>query len=523
MSDVWNSDLSFDVEGAIEGAFDVMPDPARDGIVLWSRNGRLQAYSGPVLGILGLPDGALSLGMKASDIHALQESCRDARFLNGFASELASGDLELAAPREDFRVVLDSGRVVRIDRRQRRDGGVATVVSEVPDFVPAGTAAREESDALRGIFEDCPIGVLVLCNDTNECLMANASLTRWFGSDFVEGIAGAKPCPVGDRTDDLASILIDPNFSMAMAEYEIEREALDGGTRWILLSGRPITFEGCDARIIWFRDISVRRRQAKDLQSKVAEKTRQLEEALHRADLASLAKTQFLANMSHELRTPLNSIIGFSDLLQKEMFGPIGSERYVEFVQHIHSAGAHLLELINDILDVSRIELGEMGLKEDLFDIARSVSATIAMIRPKLAEKGHHFSASLPDGPVGFVGDERQIRQILMNLLTNAVKFTDANGVIALSLTVDAAAGVVLEVSDNGIGIREGDLDRVLNPFEQATDETYSRSIEGAGLGLYLTQAIAKAHGGDLKIRSALSEGTTITVTLPAERLQPLA
>lgn len=523
MNNLWTSELSADSESFIEGMFEPAPDPACDGILLWDRRGRLEAFSEPVFGLLGLPHGSLSLGMDANDLHGLQKTHRDARFLNGFHADPAGKGMTVLAPHGELRVILDSGRAVRVDTRSRRDGGHATVVSELAGFAPDETAPSDGPDALRGIFEACPIGVLVLCNDTNECLLANQPLTSWFGADFVRTIAGAAPRPVGDQTDDLVSVLLDPDFSIEMIEYEIEHQSPTGETRWMLLSGRPITFEGCAARVIWFRDISVRRRQAQDLQSKVAEKTRQLEQALHRADLASLAKTQFLANMSHELRTPLNSIIGFSDLLQKEMFGPIGSERYVEFVQHIHSAGAHLLELINDILDVSRIELGEMGLREDVFDIGRSVSATIAMIRPKLAEKGQHFSADLPDGPVGFRGDERQIRQILMNLLTNAVKFTGTDGAIALKLTTSEEDGVVLEIKDNGIGIREADLERVLNPFEQATDETYSRSIEGAGLGLYLTQAIAKAHGGELSIDSEVNRGTTVTVTLPAERIQQRA
>lgn len=522
MNELWNTDLSADVEDVIKSVFRKAPDPTRDGVVLWGRSGRLEAFNAAVLDLLGIPAGALSLGMDASDIHALQKTHKDVQLLNGFASDLVTGDLALCEPREDLRVLLESGRMVRVDSRPCHDGGLATVLTELSDADIRIASGGAEIASLRDILEDCPVGVLVLCNDTNACLVANTPLKSWLGSDFLDLLAAEAPRRGDGERDSLMAVLADPDFSMSMTEYEVQHDAADGETHWMLLSGRPITFEGNAARIIWFRDISIRKRQAHDLQSKVAEKTRQLEEALHRADLASLAKTQFLANMSHELRTPLNSIIGFSDLLQKEMFGPIGSERYVEFVHHIHSAGAHLLELINDILDVSRIELGEMGLKEDMFDIGRSVSATIAMIRPKLVEKGHKFTAELPDGPIGFRGDERQVRQVLMNLLTNAVKFTDPRGDIELKLTVDAEKGIALSVKDNGIGIRESDLERVLNPFEQATDETYSRSIEGAGLGLYLTQAIAKAHGGELKIESQLNRGTTVTVTLPAERLEAL-
>lgn len=522
MSELWVSNLSTAVEEILDGVFDSALNPACDGIVLWDQGGTLQAFTTSVATILGLPQGALSLGMKEQEIQELQGKFRNLRFLNGLRSDAVSGMLTVPKARSEFRVVLDTGRVVQIDSRSLTHGGVATVVADVSDTVLGSDVGDGETQVLHQIVEHCPVGAIVLCNDTNACLMANSALIDWLGRDFIETLAETPPAPVGDRMDDAIAILTDPQFSASMTEHEITWVAPDGNMQWILLSGRPLTFEGRQVRIIWFRDISTRRRQALDLQSKVTEKTRQLEEALHRADLASLAKTQFLANMSHELRTPLNSIIGFSDLLQKEMFGPIGSERYAEFVTHIHSAGAHLLELINDILDVSRIELGEMGLKEDLFDLVRSVAATIAMIRPKLVEKGHQFTADLPDVPVGFQGDERQIRQILMNLLTNAVKFTEPNGSIALTLTVDRENGVALTVEDNGIGIREVDLDRVLNPFEQATDETYSRSIEGAGLGLYLTQAIAKAHGGDLAIESAPGQGTAVTVTLPASRLRTL-
>ncbi|MEP3115083.1 ATP-binding protein [Nisaea sp.] len=521
MTQTWTSNFAVAVEEVIDGAFDVAPDPARDGIVIWNSDGRLSAYNRAIFGLFDLPDGTLSLGMEERDIHSLQSSYGDAKFLNGSSAAQLDGSGAPGSENEYWRAVLQSGRVVRVDTRPLRQGGVATVIADMSES-PSRPVVEEEAAVLRKTIEDCPLGALVLSCDSNRCLVANSALVTWLGEDFIKTLAEIAPQPVGENTDRLEAVLTDPEFSARLADYEVQCTAADGETHWILLSGSSLEFEGCAARIIWFRDISVRRRQAHDLQIKVADKTRQLEEALHRADLASLAKTQFLANMSHELRTPLNSIIGFSDLLQKEMFGPIGSERYTEFVQHIHSAGAHLLELINDILDVSRIELGEMGLKEDLFDLGRSVSATIAMIRPKLAEKSQHFTAELPDRPVGFTGDERQIRQVLMNLLTNAVKFTDTNGEIALRLTVDPEEGAVLEVKDNGMGIRASDLDRVLNPFEQATDETYSRSIEGAGLGLYLTQAIAKSHGGDLKISSQLGVGTIVTVTLPATRIEPL-
>tara|TARA_E500000305_G_scaffold819_1_gene790 strand:+ start:8927 stop:10495 length:1569 start_codon:yes stop_codon:yes gene_type:complete len=522
MTQTWTSSFAVAVEEVIDGAFDVAPDPSRDGIVIWNSDGRLSAYNRAIFGLFGLPDDVLSLGMEERDIHSLQSSYGDVKFLNGFSTEQLAGSSAAGSENDYWRAVLQSGRVVRVDTRPLRQGGLVTVIADMSESFYQ-QAAEEEAAVLRKTIEDCPVGALVLSCDSNRRLVANSALVTWLGEDFIKTLAEIGPQPVGENTDNLEAVLTDPEFSARLVDHEVQCTAADGETHWVLLSGSSLEFEGCAARIIWFRDISVRRRQALDLQTKVADKTQQLEEALHRADLASLAKTQFLANMSHELRTPLNSIIGFSDLLQKEMFGPIGSERYTEFVQHIHSAGAHLLELINDILDVSRIELGEMGLKEDLFDLGRSVSATIAMIRPKLAEKSQHFTAELPDRPVGFTGDERQIRQVLMNLLTNAVKFTDTDGTIVLRLTVDPEVGAVLEVKDDGMGIRESDLDRVLNPFEQATDETYSRSIEGAGLGLYLTQAIAQSHGGDLKISSQLGVGTNVTVTLPASRIQPLS
>ena len=521
MTQTWTSSLPGSVEDVIDDTFDVVPNVSRDGIAIWNSEGRLDAYNQALFALLELPDNALSLGMDVDDIHSLQSSYGDVRYLNGFSAAQMSGSHHAAVTNENRQAVLRSGRIVRVETRPLRQGGLITVLAEVSEC--ATRQATESAVVLRKTIEECPLGALVLSCEDNRHLLANAALVAWLGEDFINRLAKVGLQPVGTHTDSLEAVLADPEFSSRMTEHEVQCTAIDGQTHWVLLTGSPLEFEGCAARIIWFRDISIRRRQALDLQTKVAEKTRQLEEALHRADLASLAKTQFLANMSHELRTPLNSIIGFSDLLQKEMFGPIGSERYTEFVQHIHSAGAHLLELINDILDVSRIELGEMGLKEDLFDLGRSVSATIGMIRPKLAEKAQNFTAELPDRPVGFTGDERQIRQILMNLLTNAVKFTDTEGTITVRLTVDPETGAELEVKDNGRGIRESDLGRVLNPFEQATDETYSRSIEGAGLGLYLTQAIAQSHGGALKIDSELGVGTTVTVTLPGSRVQPLA
>jgi signal transduction histidine kinase len=243
----------------------------------------------------------------------------------------------------------------------------------------------------------------------------------------------------------------------------------------------------------------------------------ELEAAKLQAEAASKAKSDFLASMSHELRTPLNAIIGFSDLMQSEVLGPIGSDTYRGYVSDIHFSGCHLLEIINDILDVVRHESGKMELKEDTVPVEDLIADALRLVTPQAREAKVHLNwrpaaTALP----GLYCDRVRVRQILLNVLSNAVKFTEPGG--SIEIKTEVTSGLELIVRDTGIGIRPEDIARILTPFGQVAS-VYSRNHQGAGLGLTLTKALIERHGGHLSLYSSPGLGTTVRLSFPADRL----
>jgi signal transduction histidine kinase len=242
-----------------------------------------------------------------------------------------------------------------------------------------------------------------------------------------------------------------------------------------------------------------------------------LKEAKEAAEMADRAKSEFLATMSHELRTPLNAILGFSEVMADEVFGPIGNERYRGYAQDIQSSGRHLLDIINDVLDLSKAAAGKLQLQESRIDAADVVRSACRLIQPRVGEAGLTLQIKLPPRDLVIDADERLLKQMLLNLLSNACKFTLPGGRIECTVTV-TQEGLAFSVSDTGIGIPAEHLDRVLQPFVQV-DSSLSRRREGTGLGLALVKAMAELHGGRLRLESEPEIGTTATVILPLSRL----
>jgi PAS domain S-box-containing protein len=246
------------------------------------------------------------------------------------------------------------------------------------------------------------------------------------------------------------------------------------------------------------------------------------EEALYAAkeaaEIASRSKSDFLANISHELRTPLNAIIGFSEIMREELFGPLGSTQYHEYIGDVFDSAQHLLKVINDILDIAKAEAGKLDLAEDEVDIYTVVGAATRLIQERAQRGDVAIRVQLPPGLPTLAADERKLKQILLNLLTNAVKFTPAGGTIAIAGGLADAGDFVLTVTDSGIGIAAADISTALASFGQV-DSKLARKYEGTGLGLPLTNAMVKLHGGELTIASVVGEGTTVTVRLPASRV----
>ncbi len=237
--------------------------------------------------------------------------------------------------------------------------------------------------------------------------------------------------------------------------------------------------------------------------------------------MANKSKSDFLANMSHEMRTPLNAVIGFSEIIRDALMGREYIDEYQEYASDIHRSGSHLLSLINDILDMSKIEAGELELMEDKVSLEEAIDISVKLVAERATQNKVSIEKNLPSEPIILTADTRKIRQIIINLLSNAVKFSDPGGTVTTKVGQTVGGDIVLKITDTGIGIASEEIEYVLEPFKQA-QSGLDRKFEGTGLGLSLTKALTELHGGSISLRSETegpNKGTTVTVTLPASRL----
>jgi cell cycle sensor histidine kinase DivJ len=299
------------------------------------------------------------------------------------------------------------------------------------------------------------------------------------------------------------------------AEIRLLRK--DGSYVWTELRCRPVGEgeHGAGEMVAVTRDISERKASEHELV-----------EARDRAEDASRAKSRFLANMSHELRTPLNAIIGFSEVMTHEMFGPVGSARYLEYARLINESGSHLLELINSVLDMSKIEANRFQLVQEVFDLDDATDQAIRFVKFQAERQGVVVQKDICPESTQIYADKRAVTQILINLLSNGVKFTPKGGRVSV-MAQAKEDGIEIAVSDTGVGISEEHILRVGKPFEQVENEM-TRTKDGTGLGLALVRSLAQLHGGSMWIESKLGAGTTVHVLLPhreffAQDLRPIA
>ena len=266
------------------------------------------------------------------------------------------------------------------------------------------------------------------------------------------------------------------------------------------------------------RDMLMLREDKNDLIEQLTAAKIESDKARYRAEAASHAKSEFLANMSHELRTPLNAILGFSEIMKGEVFGPVGSPQYAEYAGHIHSSGEHLLGLINDVLDLSRIEAGRFVIKAIEIDLKDQIASALNLFAVRAAEGKIDLKRDIESDLPLLIADERAVRQVLLNLISNAVKFTPEDGTVTVFARRNQQGGLDVGVTDTGVGISANDVTYVFEAFGQGQHDI-SIKEKGTGLGLPIVRGLVEAHGGKVSLASELDKGTTVTVSFPRERL----
>jgi PAS domain S-box-containing protein len=380
-----------------------------------------------------------------------------------------------------------------------------------PSATDTSIVQRERDDAfllLSSIFDVSEVGLLVF-DRKRRIVKVNDSFERIFGWNRHDTLS-----------KDFIEFVVPEEHVMAQDNYEAYLEAgtrNTGDVKILCKDGSIANALYTTARL----DLSHGRRfQVTTLVDVTAQK--QLEQSLRiakeQADAANRAKSAFLANMSHELRTPLNAIIGFSEMMVNETFGPLGSEKYNEYCGDVNMSAKHLLEIINEVLDMSKIEAGRVELDEQPIDLSELIISIKRITDSRMLESNLIIQDKIQEGLPALKGDPRLIRQILINLTANAVKFSNKEGIILIQAKADKQGRVMLRVSDQGVGIPADKIEEAMKPFGQIHDPSQASIYQGTGLGLPLAKAMAELHGADFKLESEEKKGTRVTITFPKSR-----
>ncbi len=417
---------------------------------------------------------------------------------------------------------------------------ILIITNDITEMKKTELALRDSEEMFAKAFNANPGLIVIVDAETGKHLDVNKTFLSTLGFSRREVIGKTsldlKLWRNPKKMSALAKALRKDGF---IQNYEKRLRTKKGEERYFLLSAETMELGGRACFLLAGIDITERNKTRKalkkahdEMEIRVIERTHQLQEVIEEykqtaqslrkasemAEEASRTKTRFLANMSHELRTPLNAILGFSGAMNEKVFGPLGNDKYEGYVGNIMESGRHLLELIEDVLDMSKIEAMAMNLNEQSITIPKAVTTSINFIIPLADEKGITVKSAINDALPEIMADPLRVRQILINLLSNAVKFTPDGGKVTVEAGLDDNGRMVLSVTDTGIGMAADDIPEALSEFGQL-DSNLAEDGQGTGLGLPLSQRLMHLHGGSLVIKSREGEGTRVDVIFPKSRV----
>ena len=415
---------------------------------------------------------------------------RPLRAAASVADRIAKGEMQTPIPQggdDETGALLNSMTVMQTNIRERIQRETELRRSAENRLVEALETSRE------GVMLTGADGRIVMSNSALRGFFPQVAYKLMPGQAFDAALAEIQAQLAPTQGDDID------------ISGHAELELADG--RWLRMTVSQ-TSEG--GSIIFLSDFTA-----------IKEREESLRRAKAEAERANASKTRFLANMSHELRTPLNAIIGFSEIINHQLFGPLGNEKYADYSGDILRSGRHLLAVINDVLDLSKSEAGKMSLQARAMDMRDVLDDCAAMVREQCAAAGLAFVTSGLEAHLPMTGDPAKLRQVLLNLLSNAIKFTEKGGTVSLSATATGNT-IAVTVADTGIGMDPKDVEIAFQPFAQV-DSRLERRYEGTGLGLPLTRALVDLHDGKIAVDSARGRGTRITVTFARTESSELA
>ncbi|SDG22989.1 PAS domain S-box-containing protein [Thalassobaculum litoreum DSM 18839] len=507
-------------EARLVDSFIVSPDP----FALFDRDDKLILCNEAWIEVFGLQEIDSVIGRGFDDLMDAAGRSESTPLRRDYARWRR--ETRISEQDDTYEIELPDGRSFHMRERRTREGGQVSIGSEVTEII-------RQREVLHRALESINIRVAIFDPD-DRLVVWNQAYAQLIGEDLLQQGITFEACArsVATKTDvvttfDGREVDIDEQLEL----HRQKREELlferwhDSGTvtlisetrtpdGWIIIAGTTITELKAKEAVLRARvaELDSARADAERHAADLAVVTEQLTLEKERAEAANRTKSRFLANMSHELRTPLNAILGFSEILKLQAFGPLGADRYREYAEDIHSSGGHLLSLINDILDMSKVEAGKYSLVIEEVSVGDVIDRAVRMMRGRATEGDLQLNVIPVDPALTLRIDPRAIKQVLINLLANAIKFTPAGGHVELS-TAEEADAVAIIVRDTGIGIDPKEIPRLMRPFEQDR----ATGGQGTGLGLPLSSALVGLHGGRMTVESLPGAGTSVTIRLPRD------